>query len=752
MTLPASEMTTRIDPVHFHMSGSHAASLDTGSKLGEFFATSLDHLLAELEIVRLAVHLQVLRMRAGSRQGEEFKGLVIQEKEVDELLERPSGAPRFGVSRESTESEEVKAALTRWMSRVAVCRENSREHAIELRLVELQKLFDLTPFDTSCLLICLAAELDQRYETLYAYLQDDVTKKLPSVDLVLNLICQSYREKLVQRGRFAAGAPLIARHLLRITDDPSRPTGGLLGKCLRVDDRVIEYLLGSDEMDPRVRAYTSAVRPQKSIEDLVLPGDLKGKLGSLITILWEKTPFIIYMQGSYGYGRKATAEALCRVLQLGLLVVDVDSLLSSQSMTVVDICELVQREAVLRSDALYLEGFDALLSEDKGAMRKALLRSVRGHKGLLFVAGESSWEPRDEIGDLPFVRIELARPDHQARAELWHVALGGNGQAGIDASALANKFRFSGGQINDAIGTARHLARWRHPDRSEIDITDVSEGCRLHSSRKLSILGRKVKPHHTWTDIILPEDRIQQLREICNSMKFRSLVFEDWGFDRKMSLGKGLNILFVGPSGTGKTMAAGVMAGELDLDLYKIDLSTVVSKYIGETEKNLARIFAEAESSNAILFFDEADALFGKRSEVRDSHDRYANIEINYLLQKMEEHEGVVILATNFRKNMDDAFVRRMHFTVEFPLPCESDRRRIWEQIWPKDTPQASDLDLDFMARRFEIPGGNIRNIAMTAAFLAASDGGNINMSHLLHGTRREYQKMGKVVMQGEFQ
>jgi SpoVK/Ycf46/Vps4 family AAA+-type ATPase len=193
------------------------------------------------------------------------------------------------------------------------------------------------------------------------------------------------------------------------------------------------------------------------------------------------------------------------------------------------------------------------------------------------------------------------------------------------------------------------------------------------------------------------------------------------------------------------------MAGELGLDLYKIDLSTVVSKYIGETEKNLARIFAEAETSNAILFFDEADALFGKRSEVRDSHDRYANIEIGYLLQKMEEYEGVVILATNLRKNMDDAFVRRMHFTIEFPFPTEQDRRRIWEVIWPQETPRSPDLDLDFMARRFEIAGGNIRNIALASAFLAAADGGIVNMGHLIRATRREYQKMGKVVTEGEF-
>ena len=210
-------------------------------------------------------------------------------------------------------------------------------------------------------------------------------------------------------------------------------------------------------------------------------------------------------------------------------------------------------------------------------------------------------------------------------------------------------------------------------------------------------------------------------------------------------------MLFAGPSGTGKTMAAEIIAAELGLELYKIDLSTVVSKYIGETEKNLSRIFAEAETSNAILFFDEADALFGKRSEVKDSHDRYANIEIGYLLQRMEEYDGVVILATNLRKNMDEAFVRRLQFTVEFPFPNAEDRRRIWKGVWPAQTPCDPALDVDFLARRFEITGGSIRNIALAAAFLAAADGNVVTMEHLIHATQREYQKMGKVVTEGEF-
>jgi SpoVK/Ycf46/Vps4 family AAA+-type ATPase len=210
-------------------------------------------------------------------------------------------------------------------------------------------------------------------------------------------------------------------------------------------------------------------------------------------------------------------------------------------------------------------------------------------------------------------------------------------------------------------------------------------------------------------------------------------------------MGKGLAVLFAGPSGTGKTMAADIIAGELGLDLFKIDLASIISKYIGETEKNLGSIFDEAETSNAILFFDEADALFGKRSEVKDSHDRYANVEVGYLLQRLEEYEGVAILATNFRKNMDEAFVRRLHFTVEFPFPTHEDRRNIWARAWPEETPRDDAIDPDDLGRRFEMTGGNISNVVLAAAFLAADEGGRVQLGHVMRATQREFQKMGKL-------
>jgi SpoVK/Ycf46/Vps4 family AAA+-type ATPase len=366
------------------------------------------------------------------------------------------------------------------------------------------------------------------------------------------------------------------------------------------------------------------------------------------------------------------------------------------------------------------------------------------------------------------VTVAFPLPEFEARRTEWRTNLEAR-DLSIDAStldALADRFRMSTVQIADAVSSACNRAALRAssntgtstPASFEVTgeaaasptIDDLCAGARAQSGDALAALAHRIEPRYGWEDLVLPFDSLAQLHEICQRVTHRHRVLGEWGFDRKLSLGKGVNALFVGPPGTGKTMAAEIIANELRLDLYRIDLAGVVSKYIGETEKNLDRVFSAAENANAILFFDEADALFGKRSEVRDSHDRYANLEISYLLQKMEEHEGVAILATNLRQNLDDAFMRRVAFTVHFPFPDEDSRRRIWQGIWPPETPLADDVDFDFMARQFRLSGGNIKNIALASAFLAAEDGALVTMAHLGRATRREHQKMGKTVPENE--
>jgi len=719
----------------------------------EFFSNSLQHLLAELERVDLLIRAQVAQIRKLQTEDEQFRGLYISEQEVDALLQRPLGKPQWLWSQDGTAATELTAALDRLDRRNASRKEEGLRRGVELRLDLLQQIYRIDRFELDALLACLAVELDIRYERLYAYLQDDVTKKKPSIDLILNLLSPTIESKLEARQHFSSSAPLIESRLVEVHEDPSQPRPPLIAKYLKLDGRIAEYLLGSDELDDRIRQYVEKIEPLSELDGLIVGPSIQRGLRSLAKLTEHGRTSVVHLRGPYGVGKRSAAEAVCQQAGLQLLVADMEALLAAGDGTLSSVVPLILREARLQHAAVYCKGFDALLDEQHRAPLAAFLGSLKSAPPIVFLAGEAHWEPHDRLREHEFVTVELPRPTSVERAQIWHAALSDrkHDASPLDLSGLSSKFKLTNGQIWDAAATGERLAAWRDSEAPCITARDLYDACRMQSNQKLTALARKITPRYGWTDIVLPDDRLSLLREICNHVKYRDRVYGEWGFERKLSLGKGLAVLFAGPSGTGKTMAADIIAGELGLELYKIDLSSVVSKYIGETEKNLSRIFTEAETSNAILFFDEADALFGKRSEVKDAHDRYANIETGYLLQRMEEYDGVAILATNLQKNMDEAFVRRLHFTVDFPFPGQEDRLRIWTTIWPQEMPREPAVDLQFMAQRFEIAGGNIRNIVLAAAFLAVDDGGSVHMDHLIRATQREYQKMGKLMADGEF-
>jgi hypothetical protein len=441
--------------------------------------------------------------------------------------------------------------------------------------------------------------------------------------------------------------------------------------------------------------------------------------------------------GGYGVGKRAAAGYISQRLDRSLIAVNLHKLAESDA-GLLDGLQMVIRDGLLTGASLYLDQWDALVEDDRPP--DDIFSMLLNYQGLVIMAGEKPWQPKGDQRIRRILRISFAKAEFEQRLQSWQYHLDGQN---IQLFELANQFQFSPGQIEDAVATALDYANWQRQPLTEQDLFAAS---RAHSNQKLVALATKIVPRYVWNDIVLPPDTIAQLQEMVNTVRQKPLVYGEWGFGRKLSLGKGLNALFAGESGTGKTMAADIMAGQLGQDLYKIDLSMLVSKYIGETEKNLNRIFTEAETSNAILFFDEADAIFGKRSEVKDSHDRYANIEISYLLQRMEAYDGVVILATNLRANLDDAFTRRLHFIVEFPFPEAIDREIIWQVNFPPETPLAPDIDFKILAERYRITGGNIRNIIMASAFLAAEKTEPVGMPHLLHGARREYQKMGRLI------
>ncbi|MCF6155890.1 MAG: ATP-binding protein [Candidatus Brocadia sp.] len=734
------------------------------------YATSWDHLSDELKRLDLLIHLQVIKQRNSQLTNplDQFKGMVLSEQEIAVLLAGDDSQlavrGRHGSPLKSADDSVTRSlgdALCQLESQIEKRREANLKEVIYLSLPHLTQLFHLTPFEEQCLLICLAPEVDRKYEKLYAYLQDDVTRKKPSVDLILNLLCNTMQEKLAARLAFDPQSPLLKYRLLEITNSLQEGPVPLLSRLLKLDDRIVNFLLGFGQIDARLGHIARLVSPRNALDQAVVSEDILNRMRGFVRSHFSETRsarqnVVFYFYGPYGSGKQPLAEVVCHDLGLPLIIADAEKILGWQ-LPFDETMWLLGREAVLQPAILYLENFEHLLTDDSKyqSQVKLLLEVTQTFSRLTFLAGSRSWKPQGLLSkhtlsepDEPlFIDIELPIPNYEGRKHVWENSLNGHYQlaSDVDIGALAGKFRFTPGQIQDALVTAQNLTCWRSPEDRQITMTDLYAACRAQSNQKLSTLARKIEPRYTWDDIVLPSDQLAQLREICNQATYRHIVYGEWGFDRKLSLGKGLNALFSGPSGTGKTMAAGIIAHELGLDLYKIDLSQVVSKYIGETEKNLDKIFTEAQTSNAILFFDEADALFGKRSEVKDAHDRYANIEIGYLLQKMEEYDGIAILATNLRQNMDEAFVRRIQIIVEFPFPDEEHRGRIWKVVFPGEAPLGNDIDFSVLAREIKLPGGNIKNIALAAAFFAAEDGGVIRMPYLVQAARREYQKLGRI-------
>jgi AAA+ superfamily predicted ATPase len=726
----------------------------------EPFATSLDHVLAELERIDLLLRLQVHHARKLKTTDDRFAGLYISEQEIDAITGEPAGLPRWATAKPPWSEEDVERAFDELAQSLAARVAASAARGVPLRFEQLAALFELDHLDRDILLLGLAPEIDLRYERLFAYLQDDMALRRPSVDLALNLLSPSLPQKLAARARFTPEGKLLRHRLIELFEDPSRPRASLLGKHLKVDDRIVGYLFGSDALDAALAPYARVAPASPRPELPVAPREIEERAEALAEQA-ARGRLLVHLHGPRGVGKLTWARIIAGRADLPLLVVDGERAAAAKDLALDVLAEQAAREAALQGAAIYWGGFDALLADDRRAARDAVIQTLAERVDLVFLAGTAPWEGGTAPDAASVLRMEIPLPTSAERAEIWRRALGDDLSPDLSAelTALSSKFRFTAESIAAATADAHARLDQRAGDASDarpppppLAIADLYAGARAQSGRRLGELAKKIRSSYAWGDLVLPADAIQQLREICEQVRHRARVFEAWGFERKLAVGRGLNALFSGPSGTGKTMAAGIMAAELGLDLFKVDLSGVVSKYIGETEKNLARVFAEAEATSAILFFDEADALFGKRSEVKDAHDRYANVETSYLLQRMEEYEGVTILATNLRRNLDDAFLRRIAFAVQFPFPEEAERLRIWEGVFPEATPRAPDVDLPFLAKQFKLSGGNIKNVALAAAFLAASDGGGgVSMKHLVRATRRELQKMGKSAGAAEF-
>ncbi|RZQ59320.1 ATP-binding protein [Amycolatopsis suaedae] len=582
-------------------------------------------------------------------------------------------------------------------------------------LVELATRLGLSRFERDTLLLCAAIELDTSIAPLCARVHGNERMAYPTFGLAMSLLPDAAWEVV---------SPHHGLRFWRLVEIGRNTGQGLVASPLRADERIVNYLKGLNYVDDRLSPLLTRLDPAPAA---ALPPSQREVVGEVVRH-WVNAPGssgpVLQLSGPDDPGKRlvtAYAATECGLLAYRLTTSALPQVLGELD----DLARLWRREAALLPLALYLDLGDTAGDEALAATTRFLSR----------IAGPAVLATRESRPDLgrQSVVLDVEPPTVPERAEAWYSVLGSR-QA---ANTLAAQFALEVPAIHEVAAIAQG------------DLDEAWRLCRGRTRPQLDTLAQRLEPKVGWDDIVLTDDNLGLLRTLADQVAWRTTVYDTWGFGERITRGLGVTALFAGPSGTGKTMAAEVVAHHLRLDLYRIDLSAVVSKYIGETEKNLRRLFDAADGGGAILLFDECDALFGKRSEVKDAHDRYANVEIDYLLQRMESYRGLAILATNLRKSLDSAFLRRLRFIVEFDFPGFEQRKALWRTAFPPRAP-LGELDFDRLAR-FQVSGGMTRNIAVNAAFLAASKGTEITMACVLDAARSEFEKLDLPVKGSDF-
>ena len=589
----------------------------------------------------------------------------------------------------------------------------------------IKSRFQLSPFEADILLLCAGMELDRTWGLLCGQAQGSEHTNYPTFSLALSTLDNAHWNGIMPN------APLRNWRLIQLKDN----SNSLTTKEIVVEEQILHYLLGARHINEKLRELMELIT---ELSNLV--SSHQKIADKLVQVCSEYEDFpVINLYGSDLYSKKAIAATISQKLQLNLYTISPKVLPTDTSQIYLLKC-LLEREWLLNKTAIFLN-YDDWDNSDRHRENLVSLLVDNLHCPLIVSSQERRREEHKHL-----IAIEVKKPTIQEQRWLWTqflVDIIPEPDKQIDS--LVSYFNLNLPAIESVCLQLKSL------DVNE-DNSDVNEQlwqlCRTQARPHLEQLAQRIESNVTWEDLVLPESELKVLRELATHVRYREQVYHHWGFARKNSRGLSISALFAGASGTGKTLAAEVLGNELRLDVYRIDLSTVVSKYIGETEKNLRKIFDAAEGCGAILLFDEADALFGKRSEVKDSHDRHANMEVSYLLQRIESYQGLAILTSNLKDDLDRAFLRRIRFTIQFPFPDFKQRTAIWQCIFPNSTP-TQDLAFEKLAK-LSVAGGNIRNIAINAAFFAARSQESIQMKHILKAAQNEYSKLEKPLTDNE--
>lgn len=621
-----------------------------------------------------------------------------------------------------------------------------RKGGAPVLLERLFSIFSASDFARHCVLLSFMSEIDGDFARILVHLQDDYQLTFPSMEFCLRTFTLNQQEQKKLLMEIQWEDKLYGA----LFDGWREGKTSYIGRTMKLKRRIVQLAFDWDSENPELMGFVRLYsKDDRTLPPLLAQTEIPERMARFDQ---GKRRILFSFSGPKGAGKKLQVRHFCKVCQKNLILVDLSKMPEQEEDFQKALAD-VALEAAVRQAYVAFEGVSAL-KESSGKERTLFASFERQMESfwkvsrVLFFLGEKEWHPigEKEYGFLP---ISLAALSVEERSRMWESYLdilptGSD----VDIRLLAGKFPFTGGAIRASVMAALEQMQWQ--GKTQLDSDLIHEACRRQITHHLGQQATRIQSTYCWDDLVLPTRQKTLLQDACNQILFGYKVYEIWKFGGKVAYGRGVSMLFTGPPGTGKTMAAQVMANTLRMELFKVDLSGVMSKYVGETEKNLGAIFDEMKKSKNILFFDEADALFGKRSEVKDAQDRYANAQIAYLLQKMEEYDGIIILATNLMQNFDEAFKRRLKFVIDFPFPDEAQRRMLWEKVFPNEIPL--DLDFDYLAHRFALSGSNIKNVAVAAAFLAAAQGeeASISMTHLLTAVQREYEKMGKTLTAGE--
>ncbi|MEM7531269.1 MAG: AAA family ATPase [Chloroflexota bacterium] len=611
-------------------------------------------------------------------------------------------------------------------------------------IVKLQHHFNLSWFEVQIIWLCLAVEVNPELAMLCSILQQDPELTYPTFALAMSLLEEANWQAL------SPNAPLRHWHLIHVTRQGAKP---LMHCPLQLDERLIYYLQGLEITETRLQAYTLTL--PDTAEMLVLPHSQQQHIDTATHYLAQRytqtqnlaEPTVIQLVGSDTISKQTVAQRIAKQMGIRLYHLQLP-LVPHQATEFLDWVRLWNRERRLSPLGLYIdiEQVEPQSTDEPSdrSYQHRLVRLLYYCEGLCFV------DTYTALKKLPqrTLTLDVRKPTTSEQMQAWQSVLQDDSTTNVADVAMQ-----LGAQFNFNLSTIHTISQTTASTLSTgiaLHHSSLWETCLIHSRAAIDELAERIVPKARWDDIVLPDAERQVLWLIGEQVRRQGAIYEQWGFRNKSSRGLGMTVLFAGESGTGKTMAAEVLASYLNLNLYRIDLSSMISKYIGETEKNLRKVFDAADEGGMILFFDEADALFGKRSEVRSSHDRYANIEVNYLLQRIEAFQGLAILATNFKSSLDDAFTRRIRFSVTFSKPDTVRLERIWQQAFPPETP-CDGLDYSYLASRFKLTGGSIANIALNAAFMAHVDESPVGMTHVMRAIYLEELKGGRMVNEADF-